>query len=335
MYSLAVQSFGKEYELKRAIFAILSFFTKTSKQQRQTSVFLFTDKQEYFKPFLEGLNVHYVHLSPEKIKLMRGDIDFLHRMKIALIEEAMTISQNDLLYFDSDTFFIDDPTPLMLQLSPNKSFMHIHEYEIEAMKDFPLPGGASFQAYYNHIVANSFKLSDGTDFKISPKLSSWNAGVMMLHKSHLNWLPDVYALTEQTYPFTQNHASEQYAFSIILETRTALKTCDSVNYHYWYRIKKQIMDEFLDNQLTQAFAVKTLDEKLVIVSNWTNMMPQYFDQHVFALRDNAVQSFNENQFAKGYQWAAKAIVKKPFGDVKFLRDVLYHAKRQLTNKNNG
>jgi hypothetical protein len=218
---------------------------------------------------------------------------------------------------------------LMKKLSPDLSFMHVHEYPFEEMKNFPLPGGATFQAYLKHIENNSFKLADGSDFKISPKLSSWNAGVMMLHREHANFLPDVYALTEQTYPQTQNHASEQYAFSILLETRTKLHTCDSVIYHYWYRIKKQIVDEFLNENLNNVFAKKSLEEKITIVKKWTKELPSHFEKHVLTLKDNAVQRLNENKFGEGYAWAAKAIFKAPFSDKTFIKDVLYHFKRQM------
>lgn len=329
MVNLAVQSFGKEYELKRATLAILSFFAHTSIAKEETQVFMFTDKPEYFKDYLNGLPVKYMLLTPEKVKQMRGKINFLHRMKIALIEESFLNSEGDLLYFDSDTFFIADPRPLMNILSPELSFMHVHEYHFEEMKNFPLPGGATFQAYLKHIEQNSFKLDDGSDFSISPKLSSWNAGVMMLHRAHAKFLPDVYALTEQTYPQTQNHASEQYAFSILLETRTKLQTCDSVIYHYWYRIKKQIIDEFLNEKLNEAFAKKALVEKISIVKKWTEELPAFFEKHILTLRDNAVQKLNENKYGEGYAWAAKAIFKAPLSDKTFLKDVLYHLKRQV------
>ena len=329
MVNLVVQSFGKEYELKRATLAILSFFAHTSIDKMDAQVFLFTDKPEYFKEYLQGLPVKFMLLTPQKVKLMRGKIDFLHRMKIALIEESFLNSEGDLLYFDSDAFFIADPMPLMKKLSPEMSFMHLHEYHFEEMKNFPLPGGATFQAYLKHIEQNSFKLTDGSDFTISPKLSSWNAGVMMLHRTHAIYLPDVYALTEQTYPQTKNHASEQYAFSIVLETRTKLQTCDTVIYHYWYRIKKQIIDEFLKEQFNDGFSKKLLDEKIAIVKKWTEELPKVFENHVLTLRDNAVQKLNENKYGEGYVWAAKAIFKAPLSDGKFIKDVIYHLKRQL------
>jgi hypothetical protein len=332
MTNLVIQSFGRESELKRAIFTILSFYAHSSAPIEQTSVMVFTDNPDYFKSYFEGLPINYVLLTPEKVKSMRGDIDFLHRMKIALIEEAFDTYKSNLLYTDSDTFFTADPTPLMQTLSPNRSYMHLWEYKFESMEEMPLPAGKTFHAYLDLIKSKAFKLADGTSFTISPQLSSWNAGVMMMHSSHAAFIPDVYELTEQTYPETKNHASEQYAFSIVLETRTKLQACDNVIYHYWYNVKKSIIDEFLGYSLNSTWAALDMKRKLLIVKAWTKKMPVYFDEHVFALRDNAIQAFNRNEFSTGYKWALKALTKQPLGDKKFLKDVLYHTKRQFTGK---
>jgi hypothetical protein len=210
--------------------------------------------------------------------------------------------------------------------------MHVWEYAFESIKDMPLPAGETFHAYLDKISCGPLKLADGSEINVTPDLSSWNAGVMLLHRSHAAWLPDVYALTEQTYPETKNHASEQYAFSILLQTRTELRPCDDVVYHYWYRIKKQIIDEFLGTELNENWAKKPLKDKIAIVKNWIQVLPKYFDNHVFTLRDNAIQTLNENKYSAGYKWAVKALVKQPLGDKTFIKDVLYHLKRQLTGK---
>lgn len=329
MLNLVVQSFGKESELRRAALAVLSFFAQSTTDIKEVRVVIFTDNKAFFDEYLSGLPLHFVLLTPEKVRAMRGKIDFLHRMKIAMIEEVFQSFSGNLLYFDSDTFFIGDPMPLVRQLSPDRSFMHVHEYVFEEMKYFPLPGGATFQAYYELIANTSFLLADGTEYKISTGLSSWNAGVMMFHESHKRFIPDVYALTEQTYPLTKNHASEQYAFSILLQTRTALSACEPVIYHYWYRIKKQIVDEFLVSKMT-GLKGKSLEVRIATAKEWTDLLPGYFQRHVLTLRDNAIQEFNENRFFKGYAWAAKAMMKQPLGDKTFVKDVLYHFKRQIT-----
>jgi hypothetical protein len=129
-----------------------------------------------------------------------------------------------------------------------------------------------------------------------------------------------------------NHASEQYAFSIILQNNTQLQACDTVIYHYWYRVKKQIMDQFLAKNINEKWARKSLNEKLNDVKDWTKTLPYYFEKHELLLKDNAVQAFNENKFRNGYYWTMKAFFKNPIIGKKFLNDVLYHTKRKITGK---
>lgn len=331
MTNLVLQSFGKESEYKRAILTILSYYAYTSLPVEQSKVILFTDQPDYFKPYLDIIPVQYILLTPEKIKQMRGKIDFLHRMKIALIEEAFGLIEGAMLYADSDTFFIADPTPLVQQLTPQKSFMHIWEYQFESMRHLALPAGRTFRDFLTLIESKTFRLADGTMTKISPQDASWNAGVMMFHPAHKQLIQDVYILTEQFYPPTQNHASEQYAFSVILQKNTQLSPCDAVIYHYWYRIKKQIIDIFLEHKLGDSWVCLPLSQKLLQVKEWTTLLPDYFEKHILTVKDNAIQAFNENDFSKGYYYAFQAIVQKPF-DTDFIKNVLYHTKRRFVKK---
>ncbi len=332
MTVLVLQSFGRENEYRRAILTILSFFTHVAAPYRDTKALLFTDNPGYFEPYLADLPVEFVLLTPEKIKTMRGNIDFLHRMKIAMIEEAFQKTNSNLLYADSDTFFTADPTPLMQRLNSGKSYMHLREYAFDYLKTLRMPAAATFHEFVELIETKTFTLTDGSDFRVTTDMFSWNAGVMMFHASHQSIIPDVYALTEQFYPPTKNHASEQYAFSLMLQTRTDLQACEPVIYHYWYKIKKQIADVFLADQLERLTKL-SLKERMPIVREWTISLPRLFEEHEFALRDNAVQAFNENKFGEGYKWTFKALTKAPISDMVFVKDVLYHTKRWVTARN--
>ncbi|QMU27565.1 hypothetical protein [Adhaeribacter radiodurans] len=328
MVSLAIQSFGKESEYKRAILTILSFYAHISSSLPSTQVILFTDKPDYFKLYLQGVPLTYILLTPDKIRVMRGTINFLHRIKIALIEEAFQLSDGNLIYADSDTFFIADPTPLLESLSPDKSFMHVREYEFEALRNQSLPFGQAPHAFIQLIESKKFLLADGSGISIAPKLHSWNAGVMFLHATHARFIPDVYSLTDQFYPFTHSHASEQYAFSVILQENARLEPCNSVIYHYWYRIKKEIIDLFLAEQINTNWGEKALPEKLEQVRKWCKLLPRHFEEHVLRVKDNAIQAFNEHKYGQGFKYALKVFSKTPF-DFKFFKDVSYHARKWI------
>lgn len=322
---LVTQSFGNEKEYRRAIFCIASFYAHI--EDKNKPCFIFTDNPAYFQKYLNQFPIRYFLLTPEKIKNMRGAIDFLHRMKIALIEEAFATTNDHLLYVDSDTFFIKDPSEKMNSLKPGISFMHLPEYSFESMRDWMLPAGVPFRAFIQYVSANTFKLNDGSMLKVDTHGFSWNAGVMMLHSDHRKVLPEVYAITEQCYPHIHNHACEQYAFSIALQRHTTVYRCDDVSYHYWYRVKKKLADAFLQEALKNEEGFSD-PESLRKIKDLTSKLPKHIENHVLFLKDESIQSFNKNLFLRGYMFAARTLMKNPV-DFTFVKDVLYHTKRLI------
>lgn len=326
MINLIVQSFGKETEYRRAVLTILSFYAHVGEARK---ALLFTDNPEWFNVYFKDLEVKYIQLTAHKIKSMRGEIDFLHRMKIAMIEEAFALTDGNMIYADSDSFFTRDIKHLTDLLSPEQSFMHLREYPFDDLRNMALPAGKTFRAFLELIENNRFKLANGSDLIITPQHASWNAGVMLFHSSHVRFIPDVYALTDQFFPFTQNHASEQYAFSVVLQDHTSLKSCDEINYHYWYKVKKQVIDQFLEKNVTSSWALQPLQTKIAIVKQWTNELPGLLDEHEWVLKDNAIQAFNNDMFFEGYKWVFKAILNDPLSPTLFYKDILYHTKRLI------
>jgi hypothetical protein len=325
---LVTQSFGRENEYKRAIFLIWSYWANRDEKRE---VILFTDNPAYFSKYFVDRQVRYILLTPEKIKLMRGEIDFLHRMKISLIEEAFAIyPAHNLLYADSDAFFISSPNGFLNQLSPSVSFMHLKEYIFESLRTMPLPAGIPFHAFLELIDQKQFILPDGSFLKIGTEMASWNAGIMMFHSSHVGLLKEVYLLTDQFYPHTHNHASEQYAFSVVLQTKTELKNCQDMIYHYWYRVKKRIADSFFDTEILRLLNLCE-EKRMKKMRLHASQFPSYLENHVWLLQDHALQAFHENQFRQGYTFAARALLKNPFS-ISFIREVAYHTKRLFINK---
>jgi hypothetical protein len=329
--NLVIQSFGGENEYRRCILSIWSFFAQVSAEWQGSNVFLFTDQPGFFKAYLEGLPVWYCLLTPEKIQEMRGELGFLHRMKIRIIEEVLNSSKENILYVDSDTFFVRDPAPLFRNIGKDNSVMHTNEYAFNWLKEMPLPAGAPFHAVLNVIEEHYFALPGGEKTRFSPALSSWNAGVIMLHSEQQRFLPDVYAITDQLYRQTKNHSCEQYAFSIVLQTKTDVLSCAEFVYHYWYRVKKQIVDRYLNNRINRSWCSFSMDRRKQEVKKWIEILPVYLDSHILMIRDNSIQAFNTNDFNQGYQWALKAFLKNPFG-LTFMKDFLYHAKRHISGK---
>jgi predicted transcriptional regulator len=108
-----------------------------------------------------------------------------------------------------------------------------------------------------------------------------------------------------------------------------LKACDSVIYHYWYGVKKTIADEFLLKNLNALISLQK-NQKMEQVKQWARLLPRYFEQHLLTHKDNAIQAFNTNDYKRAYSASFKALLKGGLMDMTFLKDILYHTKRKIT-----
>lgn len=257
---------------------------------------------------------------------MRGQIDFLHRMKIALIEEAFDYVDGPLFYIDSDTFFTGDPSSCLEGVSDAICYMHKPEYPFRENVEDRTP---TYQAFYCLTRTRDFALSSGDRLSVTEHDFSWNAGGMLFAPSHRRLIPDVYCLTDQFYPATHSHASEQYSFSLVLQRNLEIRSCEHILYHYWYRIKKQITDQYLGKKMTVSWLRMPLTEKLDTVRSSIPFLQRKFRNHYWMIRDHAIQAFNEDLFVRAYAWTFVCLFKFGTGYRQFWKDVLYHTKRSL------
>lgn len=321
--ALVIQSYGSVVEYRRAVLTVLSFYAFSGEE---VSTILFTDNPSFFTPYLQGLPVKYSVIDEERLKTMRGRIDFTHRVKICVIEEALRMAQQTVLYADSDTFFTSDAKPFLMAANGSKVFMHEPEYEFRELRQRSLPAGKTFHAFLDLVESNT--ISGISDERISANMTSWNAGVMILPRSAQEFLPDVYRLTELFYPATGNHASEQYAFSIVLARHFTIAPCAEIVYHYWYRMKKQVVDRVLSERFSRNFTQHSKAEKYLAIRKLSLELPSLLEKHIWIVRDASLQSFHENHFSDGYRYAAQALLRNPV-HFPFIKEVLYHTKRLI------
>lgn len=324
MKLLVTQSFGRESEYKRVILSVLSFWALYSGDRSQVKTVLSTDNPNYFKPYFEGIPVEYIMLSPEKIKQMRGEIDFIHRMKIALIEEAFQRYLGaDMLYVDSDTIFLEDPKSLLENIVGNNSFMHLVEFEYGEYKKFANQGSgeANHSPFIKFLESKKFVTSRGEEEFHS--LAGWNAGVMGLPAKVTAFLPDIFALTDEFYLAAPLNGSEQAAFSYILQTRTTLRDCEEYVCHYWGVSKKQIVDSILSKKLDKSFSKLNLKQRLIETSKLVQYVPSVITTH-----EKALHLLNSGDFLMGCKYSIKALWIAPVNKY-FIKNLLYHVKKRV------
>lgn len=215
MANLVLLSYGRENEYKRAILTVLSHYAWVAPGTGAERVIVFTDNPDYMQPYLLGLPVDYMLLTPERLREYKGPLDFIHRLKVAIIEAAMLkYPGENILYLDSDTFFQIDPRPLLASISPTVSLMHTREFTLETRRHEEMG-----RPLLNLLESETIITSRGKE-RFHSGQYSWNAGVLGLSAPIAAALPDVFLLTDKFFAASGWHISEQLAFSLVLQTRT-------------------------------------------------------------------------------------------------------------------
>lgn len=335
MTNLVLLSYGSQNEYRRAVLAVLSFFSyyEAGESAPDVRVVLFTDSSDYFSKYLGALPVEYVILTPAQQTAMMGTVGYRHRIKAVVVGDTLLrFPQDNLLFFDSDTFFTQHPGPLLARIAPGVSLMHTVEFTFADQAQVALPNGKTVNDFNKLLEERPFVLSRGPE-QFSRTQQCWNSGVLGLAPGVAAYMPDVYQLIDYLYANSHWHIVEQIAFSLVLQTRDVIEPAINYVYHYWEGDKKVAADALLAETINANFldlsagaqraAVQALVQRL------PTAIPAYLAAHgEIGTKQAAITAFNAGRFGAGYRAAFAYLLKVP-ADRKFLRDVLYHTKRLL------
>ncbi|SMC96069.1 hypothetical protein [Pedobacter africanus] len=246
--SLVLLSYGRISEYKRAIFCILSLWAWGKEHLPDWRILIYTDQPDFFKPYLKGLNVQYVHLTDELTTAMLAGTTYFHRRKVAVIDMTFKMFPGDaLMFIDSDTFFITEPAKLLNSFEVGKCFMHKREYMLkDGLALFSSFNQGQYpEAFLKYIAGRSFEIG-GLIEQFSDLDYSWNSGVLALDQSFATYMPDVFRLTDEFYANSEWFISEQLAFALVLQKRTEIRSAEEFVLHYWGAQQKVLLDGLLD-----------------------------------------------------------------------------------------
>jgi hypothetical protein len=328
MTNLVVLSYGRENEYRRAILAVLSYYSWLSTSAEAGRTVIFTDNAAYFHPYLEGLTVDYISLTRERVQELNNVTGYPYRVKVSAVQEAFEAYPDaNVLFIDSDTFVMADPAPLLARISPQVRVMHLREFVLEQRRAEDA-GGRLLQL----LESQSFQTSHGEE-RFNASQSCWNSGVLGLDPTVAAYISDVFQLTDKFYLGSGWHISEQIAFSLLLQTRSEIIASDDVVFHYWPGHEKAAVDALILGMLTAQFVALPLAEKLRSIRTLTAQLPTRITEYLQAnphvkLRLDALYAFSQRRFAEGYGFAGRYLLKKPT-DTKFMRDMLYYTRQML------
>lgn len=222
------QAYGGMDFINECRFALLNYLhVYNLKPPAPAAVFIYTDKPHLFSDFAPFF--HHLHcrsLTAETVKAWRGGIDFVHRVKIKMIEDLLQNFSGNLLYCDTDTYITAPLEEVFAAIESGSPFMHEYEGAIDRQR-FPV-----FAKWEKFLSANTVAYN-GKQMVFQPSLPMFNAGVVGLRSADKNLLADVLALTDSVYQKFPKHIAEQFAFSYCLQQHGKIQEAKEVVAHYW------------------------------------------------------------------------------------------------------
>lgn len=220
---LIYQAYGSPDILNEALLSILSYL----RQQAGATVLVYTDNPAHFRAVLgEAARVEYVFIEPAQWQEWRGEIDFVHRVKIKVLQHAAAHYAGQLLYVDTDTVFLQSPADIFAALGRGERFMHVSEGR--------LGDGNPLNRKINRALRRASPGPALAGGAIGPATRMYNAGVLGLRSpADAPLLAEVLALTEQLYRLYPKHVMEQLAFSVVWARSGPVREAAPWVYHYW------------------------------------------------------------------------------------------------------
>jgi hypothetical protein len=326
-----ILAYGRETELWRATFAVLSFYAWYEGDRADVHTVVFTDKPDFFAPYFKGLPVDYSLLTPEGLEEMRGPQQYIHRVKPMIIAQVLRDHPADnLLFCDSDTFFITKADQLLAAIKPTVSVMHVREFTFaEAVNTYAGFTPANQDRFPRKLIelieSRTFPV-DSVERQFHRKQYIWNSGVLGLSSEVGKLMPDICALNDAFFKGSEWFTSEQIAFSMALPIKTTVVPSDQYIFHYWGQHQKVLMDGLLTQLDSAGFRSLPLAARLEQAKSLTMKWQQEVKADL--AREGALYALANDKLIAGLKCAAKALLASPL-DATFTKNLLSLFRKRI------
>jgi hypothetical protein len=231
--------YGNERIFHECAYALLSLSRMYgSSWPKETEIWVYTDNPEWFEALGSPLPLNFRRVDMETIRKWRGQIDFVHRVKIEILKDFTENRTGNVLYSDTDVVFTNPVNDIFKGIAGGKLYMHIMEGKVSA-------GGNPIFRKLNNYLLGAMQQLDGRPMN---EMDMWNAGVLGFNTRYKHLLSDVLFFTDVHYPKFPKHVVEQFAFSAYFQHTDHIKTAAPYIFHYW-NLKEagQILSSFFNH----------------------------------------------------------------------------------------
>ncbi|WP_201986263.1 hypothetical protein [Hymenobacter rubidus] len=214
----------------QAIISIFSLYHHISKDNGDFLFVIYTDSNTgLFDKYLKGLPVKLEVLSKEQASTFLGPSNYIFRLKPSIIRDCFTKYKRNILYMDTDTFFLRNPIEMLSGISKGHTIMNVKEYDF-------IDGGMGEYLHWFHLrqALKRYKYTvHGQEIAIPLSTMMWNAGIIGISYSDASLIDDVIQLIDEMYGRAKTFIVEQFVASYILQTNTELRSSEDYIQHYW------------------------------------------------------------------------------------------------------
>lgn len=246
---LIFQCYGHEGIFYECAFALLTLSQLYSAAElKNIHVVIYTDKPEWFSRFNDcGVPLMFRKIDDALIRQWRGEIDFVHRVKIEVLRDFTQRKAGNILYLDTDIVFLKRIDLMLEDIQAGDLYMHVMEGIVSEEGNPILKKLAFYLREQKTIQLPGKPLYDS---------AMWNAGVLGFGAQHNALLDDVLFFTDMVYPNFPKHVVEQFAFSVYFQRSAAVRAAAPYILHYWnVKEMRAILASFFEH-----FANKKWDE---------------------------------------------------------------------------
>jgi hypothetical protein len=190
-----------------------------------TEIWIYTDKPEWFRSFNDcPLPLNYRIINAATVKQWRGNIDFVHRVKIEALKDLTKNRQGNILYVDTDSVFTNKPDSILENIEAGKLYMHLPEGKVNS--------GATplLKKLDEHLLQSGNPKINSHPLR---EMEMWNAGVIGFNTKYNYLLDSILAFTDEEYPKFPKHIIEQFGCSVYFQQAAEINAAAPNIFHYW------------------------------------------------------------------------------------------------------
>ena len=222
-------AYGRPAYLHECTLALLSLCrVMSAKELEGISVSIYTDQPEWFASFRDcPLNIRIEQLDPAVVRAWRGEVDYLHRVKSAVINDFAGKMTGNVIFMDTDVWALQSLTPIYEGIAAGKRYMHVCEGNIMKGGNPLLDKTGRFLAKYPKVNAGAEVITFDADYVL------WNSGVMGFQTSDKGLLESVLGFIDVVHPLYKKHITEQLAVSYYFGKAGRIHNATAYVLHYW------------------------------------------------------------------------------------------------------